>query len=59
MIRRFDTIAFDADDTLWHSENLDAATQSEYRQLLSGYAAPAHIDATLHAVEMRNLPLYG
>ena len=59
MTKKFDIIAFDADDTLWHSENLYAATQSEYRQLLSGYAAPDHIDATLHAVEMRNLPLYG
>ena len=55
----FDTIAFDADDTLWHSENLYAATQAEYRQLLSGYAAPDRIEAALHETEMRNLSLYG
>ncbi len=59
MTKKFDIIAFDADDTLWHSESLYAATQAEYRQLLSGYAALDRIDATLHAVEMRNLPLYG
>ena len=55
----FDTIAFDADDTLWHSENLYAATQAEYRQLLSGYAAPDRIDRVLHETEMHNLSLYG
>jgi len=59
MTAPFDVIAFDADDTLWHSENLYAATQAAYRQLLSGYAAPDRIDAVLHDTEMRNLPLYG
>jgi putative hydrolase of the HAD superfamily len=59
MNRKFDAIAFDADDTLWHSENLYAATQSEYRHLLSGYAAPDKLDRVLHETEMRNLPLYG
>jgi putative hydrolase of the HAD superfamily len=59
MTRKFETIAFDADDTLWHSENLYAATQSEYRQLLGGYAAPDQVDRVLHETEMRNLPLYG
>ncbi len=55
----FDVIAFDADDTLWHSENLYAATQAQLRQLLGGYAAPDQIDAVLHDTEMRNLPIYG
>ncbi len=55
----FDVIAFDADDTLWHSENLYAATQAQLRQLLGGYAAPDQIDAVLHDTEMGNLPLYG
>jgi putative hydrolase of the HAD superfamily len=55
----FDVIAFDADDTLWHSENLYAATQAQLRQLLSGYADADQIDRTLHEVEMRNLASYG
>lgn len=59
MTANFDVIAFDADDTLWHSENLYAATQAAYRQLLGGYAAPDRIDAVLHDTEMRNLSLYG
>ncbi|MBI5568083.1 MAG: HAD family hydrolase [Chloroflexi bacterium] len=59
MTRKFNIIAFDADDTLWHSESLYAAAQSEYRQLLGGYAAPDQIDRVLHDTEMRNLPLYG
>ncbi len=59
MTTALDVIAFDADDTLWHSESLYAATQAEYRHLLSGYATPDRIDAVLHATEMRNLALYG
>jgi putative hydrolase of the HAD superfamily len=59
MIKRFDTIAFDADDTLWHSENLYAETQAQLRQLLRDYAPPDQIDRVLHETEMRNLGLYG
>jgi putative hydrolase of the HAD superfamily len=54
-----DVIAFDADDTLWHSENLYAATQAQLRHLLGSYAAPDQIDAVLHDTEMRNLSIYG
>jgi putative hydrolase of the HAD superfamily len=55
----FDVIAFDADDTLWHSEILYAAAQEEYRRLLAPYAEVATIDRVLHQTEMRNLPTYG
>lgn len=55
----FDVIAFDADDTLWHSERLYAATQEQLRLLLSGYASSEQIDRVLHDTEMRNLALYG
>ena len=54
----FDVIAFDADDTLWHSESLYAAAQ-EYRRLLAPYAEAETIDRVLHQTEMRNLPTYG
>jgi putative hydrolase of the HAD superfamily len=55
----FDAIAFDADDTLWHSESLYAAAQEEYRRLLAPYAEAETIDRVLHQTEMRNLPIYG
>ena len=55
----FDVIAFDADDTLWHSEILYAAAQEEYRRLLAPYAEAGTIDRVLHQTEMRNLSIYG
>jgi putative hydrolase of the HAD superfamily len=55
----FDAIAFDADDTLWHSESLYAAAQEEYRRLLAPYAETEMIDGVLHQTEMQNLAVYG
>ncbi len=55
----FDVIAFDADDTLWHSESLYAAAQEEYRRLLAAYAEAEGIDRVLHQTEIRNLATYG
>ena len=55
----FDVIAFDADDTLWHSEILYAAAQEEYRRLLAPYAEAETIDRVLHHTELRNLAIYG
>ncbi len=55
----FDAIAFDADDTLWHSESLYAAAQEEYRRLLAPYAGAERIDRVLHQTELRNLATYG
>jgi putative hydrolase of the HAD superfamily len=55
----FDVIAFDADDTLWHSESLYAAAQVEYRYLLAAYAEAEQIDRVLHQTEMQNLAAYG
>jgi putative hydrolase of the HAD superfamily len=58
-VTTFDAIAFDADDTLWHSESLYAATQDEFRRLLAPYAEAEQIDRVLHQTEMRNLAIYG
>jgi putative hydrolase of the HAD superfamily len=55
----FDVIAFDADDTLWHSESLYATAQEEYRRLLAPYAEAEKIDRVLHQTEMQNLAVYG
>lgn len=57
--RRLDLIAFDADDTLWHSENLYAAAQVKFGELMSAYTDEATALATLHETEIRNLQPYG
>lgn len=55
----FDVIAFDADDTLWHSESLYLAAQEQFSQILAPYADAARIADVLHQTELRNLSLYG
>jgi len=52
-------IGFDADDTLWHNENIFARAHEGYRRLLARYHLAAEVDRVLFATEMRNLPLYG
>jgi putative hydrolase of the HAD superfamily len=54
---RFDVIAFDADDTLWHTEGLYVEAQAEFAKLLARYGCP--VDERLHEVEMRNLQHFG
>ncbi|MBP1771882.1 MAG: family hydrolase [Holophagaceae bacterium] len=53
------TLAFDADDTLWHNETHYAETQEAFRALLRPFHDDAWIDARLHDTEMRNLGRYG
>lgn len=53
------TLAFDADDTLWHNETHYAETQAAFRALLRPFHDEAWIDARLHDTEMRNLRRYG
>jgi putative hydrolase of the HAD superfamily len=55
----FDLIAFDADDTLWHSESLYSEAQDRFKQLLAPYHGVGRIGQQLHQTEMRNLPYYG
>lgn len=54
-----DLVAFDGDDTLWHSESEFAVTQERIRALLSAHCDPAELDARLLDTERRNLELYG
>lgn len=54
-----DVIALDADDTLWHSENLYAAAQTSYGELMAPYADPERALAALHRTEIGNLQTYG
>ncbi len=53
------TIAFDADDTLWHNETLFHLTQTRFAALLADTADPAHLSERLEAAERRNLGHYG
>ncbi len=52
-------IGFDADDTLWHNENIFERVHERYRALLARYHDAGTVDRTLFATEMRNLELYG
>jgi putative hydrolase of the HAD superfamily len=56
----FDCLAFDADDTLWHSEDGFRAAEVAFYELLAPFA-PAGIDikAALTATERANLHTYG
>ncbi len=55
-----DVVAFDADDTLWHSEDTFHAAEKRFVELLEPFAAPGvDVMAGLTAMERANLPLYG
>lgn len=56
---RITTIGFDADDTLWHNENLFAEHHRKYCELLSEFHDADTVEETLYQTEMRNLALYG
>lgn len=53
------TIAFDADDTLWHNETLFAVTSEEIGALLAPYAQGETLHRRLVETERRNLHLFG
>lgn len=55
----FDVIAFDADDTLWHSERLYFDMQTRFAQLLAQYHSPEWISERLYQTEARNLQHFG
>jgi putative hydrolase of the HAD superfamily len=56
----FEIVAFDADDTLWHSEDRFHASEVRFVELVAPYA-PEGVDvkAALTAVERKNLPVFG
>ena len=53
------TIAFDADDTLWHNERDFVLTQDAFAQMLADFTTPDHLQERLLAAEQRNLGIYG
>jgi putative hydrolase of the HAD superfamily len=57
--RKFEIIALDADDTLWHNETLYHGTQEKFRRLLADYANPEVVNQALYEKEMSNLSHFG
>jgi putative hydrolase of the HAD superfamily len=55
----FDLIAFDADDTLWHTERLYVDAQARFVQLLAHYRDPEWVKERLFQTEMRNMQHFG
>jgi len=54
-----DLIAFDADDTLWHTEHLYSDAQERFGQLLAPYGVTGAIEQKLFATESANLRVFG
>ena len=59
MNRSLTTVAFDADDTLWHNERFFKLTQQRFAGLLADYAPRDHLSDRLLAAERRNIGRYG
>lgn len=55
----FETIAFDADDTLWHNEMIFQDTQKLLYQMLKPYADEEVIHQKLSKIEMSNVRVFG
>jgi putative hydrolase of the HAD superfamily len=54
-----EVVAFDADDTLWHSEVHFVETEARFVALLEPWADSASVSATLLQIEKANLDLFG
>lgn len=53
------TLAFDADDTLWHTERYFKLTQVKFEELLRPFAAAETLHTRLLEAEKRNIGHYG
>ncbi len=59
-MRQFEVVAFDADDTLWHSEDGFHANEQLFVELVSPFAASGvDVKAALTAVERKNMAVFG
>ena len=54
-----ETIAFDADDTLWQNETFFREIEADVGELLADFATPDAFSARCREAEARNIPLYG
>ena len=59
-MKSFDMVGFDADDTLWHSEDSFHAGEQRFVDLVSPYASEGvDVKAALTVVERKNLAAFG
>jgi putative hydrolase of the HAD superfamily len=57
---RFDVLGFDADDTLWHSEDSFIAVEQRYVELIEPFATDGvDVRAALRATERQHVPISG
>jgi putative hydrolase of the HAD superfamily len=56
---RFDVIAFDADDTLWHTEQLYVDSQASFKSLMAPYLDFEMVGERLDEIERRNIQHFG
>ena len=54
----FDVIAFDADDTLWHNENIFLNVQEQFSEMLES-EEPHLVQNTLSNTHIKNIKIYG
>lgn len=56
----FDAIAFDADDTLWHTEKYYRDAEKTFTEMVSAYGISAdEIVSVMHRIEIDNLVYFG
>jgi putative hydrolase of the HAD superfamily len=58
-MKHIKTIAFDADDTLWHNEPYFDEAQERFCELFQDYASSQEILGLILNHQVKNLPLYG
>ena len=56
---RFDTVFFDADDTLWENERFFREAEAKFAELLAGYTSPEGVWDMLWRKQEDNIPLFG
>lgn len=58
-MKNIDTIAFDADDTLWVNQTYFDETEYRFRELLEEHLPYERISEELLKIEIGNMPIYG
>jgi len=59
-VRTFDVVGFDADDTLWHSEDAFHEVEREFAALVGPYVSSGiDVHDAMRATELRHLPISG
>ncbi len=58
-MKNVEIIAFDADDTLWHTENFFQDVQNKFAGILGQYAPEEEVYAHFHEMELKNIHLFG